>query len=397
MATKNENLLLLYCARITMSEIAMRRVKKLVAEALQWEQITHSAFSENIAPLLYLNLRDFEGANLVPQNTLDKLKKAYYANLARNIELFSELGRILNAFKTNNVDTMVLKGAALANTVYDNVALRSMADMDILVKENDLPHVKGIMSDLNYTVNTEVRSEEWYKKKHGFHLAPFKHKRKSVAVEIHWSIARQSFGININEWWKRARDVSIDNSPVFIPSAEHMLFHLCLHLHNQNYNIRIFKRGLCDIFETLQYYNKIINWDLFEEEIHSCKIVKPAHSILYLVREFFETADDRLVKINLDRIDLKFIHILKNKLLKYSAFPGPFIGLYATDHGLIHKCRVLFHSVFPEREVMVARYSIPSASKRIYFYYLIRPFALLLRYGKFVFGAFRIKKYSTED
>ena len=51
--------------------------------------------------------------NLFIQETLDKLKKAYYANLARNMYLFSELRRILEAFNNKKVDTMVLKGAAL--------------------------------------------------------------------------------------------------------------------------------------------------------------------------------------------------------------------------------------------------------------------------------------------
>jgi len=380
-----------------MSDIAMSRVKHIIAEPLQWERVVDSAFSENIAPLLYVNLKNFGEANLVPHETLDKLKKAYYANLGRNMYLFSELRRILEAFNNKKVDTMVLKGAALANTVYSDIALRSMCDIDLLVNQEDLSCVKGIMSDLDYAVNTEVRSEEWYIKKHGFHLAPFKHNNESIAVEIHWNIAKKSYNIDINKWWKRAITTEIDNYTTFIPSAEDMLLHLCLHLHHQNYNVQIIKRGLCDIYETIRYYKESIDWDLFEQKVHSCKIVKPTHSILYVIKEFYETGDDSLVQINLDHVDFKFINILKNKILKFSAFPGPFIGLYATDHGLIDKARVLFNAVFPEREVMVARYSIPSNSKRIYFYYLIRPFALLLRYGRFLFGVFRIKKYSLED
>jgi len=380
-----------------MSEIAMSRLKHLVAEPLQLEEVVDSALSENIAPLLYYNLKNFGEANLVPQETLDKLKKAYYANLARNMYHFSELRRILEAFNNKKVDTMVLKGAALANTVYGDIALRSMWDIDLLVKQEDLSCVRGIMSDLDYAINTKVRSEEWYIKKHGFHLAPFIHNRKSIAVEIHWNIAKKSYNIDIDKWWKRALTAEIDNYNTFIPSPADMLLHLCLHLHHQNYNVRIIKRGLCDIYETLKYYEESINWDLFEHEINLGKMVKPAHSILYVIKEFFETGDDSLVRINVNHIDLKFIKILKNKILKSSSFPGPFIGLYATDKRLSDKARILFNSVFPGREVMAARYSIPLNSKKLYFYYLIRPFALLLKYGKFLFGALRIKKYSVED
>jgi len=49
---------------------------------------------------------------------------------ARN---YAELGQLLRSLKDRGVEVIVLKGAALAETVWKNIALRPMADMDLLV------------------------------------------------------------------------------------------------------------------------------------------------------------------------------------------------------------------------------------------------------------------------
>ncbi len=48
------------------------------------------------------------------------------------------------------------------------------------------------------------------------------------------------------------------------------------------------------------------------------------------------------------------------------------------------KVKILLARIFPTREVMSDWYSIPSSSKKVYFYYLTRPYKLFLKYGKFI-------------
>ena len=391
----NENLLLLYLARKRIPETVRAHIRPLLAGSVPWESLVDAAFAESLAPLVYYNLKDLAEIHLVPQEALQKLKVAYYGNLARNTALFSELHRIMEACDNRNVDTMVLKGAALANTVYGNIALRSMFDIDILVQQKDLSCVRDIMFDLDYIVNTHVKSEEWYSRRHGFHLAPFVHKRKYINVEVHWNVAKKTFDIDINKWWKRAVRVAIDNYEALIPSAEDMLLHLCLHLHHQNYNVGIIKRGMCDIYETLHYYKGSINWALFEEEISLCKMTKPAHAVLHVLKKLYGSEDDSLLHVALDQLDKKFTNILEDKILKSSDFPGPFIQFYATER-LWDKVKSLSAIVFPEPEKMAAYYSIPLNSKKLYLWYLLRPFILVLHYWKILSEMYRTRKYSQE-
>jgi len=51
----------------------------------------------------------------------------------RNKRILQELGEILALFQPHNIPVIVLKGACLAHTVYQNIGLRVMLDLDLLV------------------------------------------------------------------------------------------------------------------------------------------------------------------------------------------------------------------------------------------------------------------------
>jgi hypothetical protein len=75
--------------------------------------------------------------------------------LARNIVLFSELEKILTSFDK----AIIIGGVGLAKTAYSNIGLRPMSDIDLLVKEKDLPSLKSVLENLGYRFENE-RSDE---------------------------------------------------------------------------------------------------------------------------------------------------------------------------------------------------------------------------------------------
>ena len=55
------------------------------------------------------------------------------------------------------------------------------------------------------------------------------------------------------------------------------------------------------------------------------------------------------------------------------------------------KVRKIFGAVFPAPAVISKRYTVPLSSKRLYLYYLKRPFDLLLKHGKIIAEIPRMK------
>jgi hypothetical protein len=345
-----------------------------------------SAFSQGIAPLLYNSLKGKPLKQCIPQKVMDTLKKAYHENIASNMYLYEELSRILKHFNDKGIKVIVLKGAALAKVVYKDIGLRSMADIDLLVRKEDLPYAKEILSDLNYVPKMLILSEEWHNKNH-HHLPAYIHREKSLIVEIHWDITKKPFDINIKKWFERAKDAEFNGYKVLIPSPEDMIIHLCIHLYNHGYHSRMILRELCDISETLNNYSGKFDWMLFQNEINCYRLQRPVYSILYLVKKFFDNVEIPFQAqfIEPSHINQKLLKILGKRMAIeddiFSAIPGGLIKSLAVN-SIRDKVRLLLPIIFPSREIMSKRYLASFCPGKIYFYFLIRPFKLFAKYGK---------------
>ncbi len=391
MNLSDENKLLLYCSQAAISEKRLSQMDELLSRSLNWKYITEAASSWNIAQLLYQNLKDPGNRGLVPPGVMEGLKQVYHTTVARNMLLYTELRNIVIAFQSAGVKVCVLKGAALAGIVYRDPGLRPMMDLDLLVRKEDLGTVHRVMTDLRYAAAAGSQSKQWYREKH-FHLPPYHHPEKPVVVEIHWHITENSFGLDINQLWKRTREVDLTGCRVLVLSPEDMLIHTCIHVYNHGYENAFFFRGLCDIAEIVRYYEAEINWELLSKEIKEHGIEKQVHSLLFLAGEFYEL-DRYLSAINLDRADHRFLTILKKSLFADQSRPSVlshFLKSMIFDT-FPEKARYLLSRIFPSREEMAKRYPVSASSRMMIFYYLVHPFQLMAKYGRSVIALYRGK------
>ncbi|HSE84410.1 MAG TPA: nucleotidyltransferase family protein [Thermodesulfobacteriota bacterium] len=417
MDVSNENKLILLCSRPKVSESALNQVKELVKLPLDWEEVLESASWHGVAPLLYHNLKGLYLSFAIPQKAMGQLKKAYHENLARNMYLYNELDRILESFDAKGINIIVLKGAALAGTVYGNIALRPMNDIDLLVKEEDIAYTEKTMSELGYLFQGE-KPLEWYRENH-FHLA-YIHPEKNVLVEIHWHIGRKSHpsqialtdtGI-IKRWWERAQSLQIANRKALMLSPDDLIFHLSLHFlkHRFMSQGRDFKSvftsrwaliQLCDIFLAINYYGDKINWTSLELESERCGVNGPVLSTLYIVGKFMGNADDSyksaVYEFTQKGLDKGLIELMERRLfIREDAIPGILFQSMLTDE-FYNKLKILLRGVFPQPEVLSKKYSLSLSSKRLYLYYLIRPFVVLLKYRKLIWKVLRSRKEIKEE
>ncbi len=156
---------------------------------------------------------------------------------------------------------------------------------------------------------------------------------------------------------------------------------------------------MCDIFQTLKYYKDEIDWKLFKCKTEKYGIDIPIHTSLFIVNKFIGENDDTLYNaLNIftsESLDNESLQLIEKKIFIREAnltlVPGHFIQSQAA-YGLKEKVGTLRSHIFPKREYISNIYFIPLSSKRLYLYYLIRPFSLLLKYGKIIFVIPRIKE-----
>lgn len=375
----NESRLLILCARHGIPGNKPEGISSLLSARIKWDGLLNAAISDGLAPFVHKSLKDIPEKTSVPQKVRDQLANIYHGNVARNTYIRSELERILRVFNEKGIEVMLLKGAALAGTVYGDIGLRAMSDIDLLVRPECLDRAKEIMSDLAYVFDSGARAEEWYKENH-FHLPPFVQKEKPIIVEIHWNVAENSLDINVNKWWERAKKIKLGEASALIPSPEDMVLHLCISIYHGNYN-KAALRGLCDIIHTIHCFSEEMDWKQFREAVGQSEIARPVYSILFLIRKYFDSSMQTLSWLDQVHLDFRFTAIVEKIIFNSDSDSYPlFMRSLAADTKW-KKTKIIFNAVFSSRDKMSERYMVQSDSAMVYLYYAYRPIELSVKYG----------------
>jgi len=131
----------------------------------EWNGFARRAEVEGVAPLVYAALRTGDGRQEtennrhpatpnIPTAAWEQLKSSYYRTAGYNTLLFRELERILAAFERADIPVILLKGAALAQTLYPDPALRPMSDLDLLVHPSAVSSAQRVLEYIGYRITT---------------------------------------------------------------------------------------------------------------------------------------------------------------------------------------------------------------------------------------------------
>jgi len=189
--------------------------------------------------------------------------KAYYATAARNLLIYNDLARALRALSEAGVPVIVLKGAALAETIYPSIAHRPMGDVDLLVRPEDRDQARAALEDAGYRFlpepqqrfspfDTEFTGEMAFRRNEG------------PLIELHWQLTpaewlRRLIALDTEALWRDAQPLEIGGVQALHLSPPDTLFHLCLHLTAHSY---VHPAGYRDIVQLLNHHQPF-PWSAF--------------------------------------------------------------------------------------------------------------------------------------
>ena len=369
------------------------KVKEILNDCLNWDYIVESSMRHAISPLLYWNLSKIDNGKDAPEEVMAKLRKLYYGNAARNMLLYDELSKVLKAFKDAGVNVIVLKGAFLAETVYKNIGLRPMGDVDLVIKKEDLQKVKKKLIQLRY--HASVYPTKWHEQwqNEWAEEIQYTNQDKNVRIDVHWNVQPPviPFQIDINTFWENAQPVKIAGVEALMLAAEDILLHLCLHSdkHINSSGAPSFQfKWYCDIAEVIRHYGEKINWKYLVQSTKNYGIEEPIYQSLYFVNKYLGAFvpmdvlnDLKTVKSSVNFEDIfRSSRTTEGDLKKKDQWReiNYLMRLTKVD-GIWNKARILFGDVFPCKEFMMQRYPIRN-KKLIGVYYLIR-FGTALHWG----------------
>jgi len=253
--------LVLCCARAPLlGDEHEAPLRDLLGRRLDWQRAGVIACQNRVGPLVYSALRRLP---MPPDATpaLEVVKCAYVATAARNAVLFGALKMVLEALSAGRTPVIVLKGAALAETVYPERALRPMADIDLLIREEDLEKAECQLRDIGYEVAHDPQTKTELRTRH--HHWVFRSARPvagGIPIELHWSLdpRGQPAGWDVRALFERATAASLAGADALILEPEDLILHLCRHLCRHRFNGGVI--ALCDIAAAISHYDGGVDW-----------------------------------------------------------------------------------------------------------------------------------------
>lgn len=384
-------------------------LRQLIKPSLDWQEISAIASWQGVAPLIYNNLKILDAASLVPGEFLGNVKDIYHASLIRNMYLHALLERVLRTFVKRDVACIVLKGMALANEIYRDIALRPMGDIDLLIRYDDLAVAESCLTELGFTLNTE-KPRNW-SLQHHYHIT-YLDPQQNVPIELHWHITHKrspsrvqiTDDILIDAWWDRASPSTIANRPALILSPGDQVFHLCQHFLKSRFSVGFVSKAgliqLCDIANTVAHYRDQIDWQQTRDDAEEYRMVSLVGAILELAAEIVHNnshalpVESRGISVH-DNHDLEMCRLMGSNLFERAYIDMSFSNnAFKTLEGNSIRERLsgLLSALFPDKAVLAEKYSVPVDSRKIYLYCLIHPFHQILRHRRFVSSISRLKK-----
>jgi len=225
-----EKQLLVCCARTRITPEIANAIRKILAGPVDWDYLLWEAEENSITPLLERHLSAI-APGAAPPAAQEQLKKTCRANTVRCLYLTAELINILRLFQAQNIPIIPYKGPVLAAQAYGDVALREFEDLDIILRQRDIPKAHEIIVSLGY------------KPKFDWILSPgaaaslvpgeynYRDEARRAMVELHTEITLRHFPTkpDLNAFIRNLAPVKLSDRDVLTFTAEDLLPMLCIH------------------------------------------------------------------------------------------------------------------------------------------------------------------------
>ena len=230
-ATRGENEFVLLC-ELAGAELAPGRTKPIAnwnLSAIDWGEFLRLAEHHGVLPLAARHLID--EARGLPLEIERSLRPLYQANLRRSLWFTAELARAIEHFERRHLRAVPYKGPVLAQSLYDDVGLRSFSDLDFLISPVDFERAKHALSEIGYHPAVDIPAPVERLWLRTAYERSFDGAAGKYLVELQWAVLPHFYAVDlrVDDLLGRAGRISIGAREVPCLSPEDSLLVLCLH------------------------------------------------------------------------------------------------------------------------------------------------------------------------
>jgi hypothetical protein len=319
-ALSPEERLLIYASRFAPEHPRGKIVDELLQSDLDWQQLYDRSIAHGLTPMLFKRLQEHTNWwSAVPEPFKVRFEEAYRRNLHRNQLLLEELERLLARLDKAGISVMLMKELHLLHTVYPDIGVRPVGDLDLLILKKDLIEAKSLLHKSGY--DSELRLNP-YKERYGFGYH-FVCSEKDIWVDLQWNLCQREWADGerksaefrgpIDEVWSRAKLGNLNDARAWRMSWEDLLFHLCLHAEGHGFEELV---QLYDIAHVVDGHGGQLDWQTVVATARASQVKGSIYTALRFVRDVLaaDVPDDVL-------------DMLRPDYLKFELYAATFLPL----------------------------------------------------------------------
>lgn len=189
--------LLLACTRWPQLPSDRDEIRSLLREELDADRVLALALHHRLVPLVAHTLSAAAQDDLpnAIQSLLDQLRQSAAANTYRGLRSLAEMRRLLHELESAGIPVRVLKGIPVAQTVFGDLSLRSVGDLDLLISEDHIVAADRVLRAAGYRGLFNV--EGFTPRRLAFYRTHWKdiaysNPDSGSEVDLHWRCFRNS-------------------------------------------------------------------------------------------------------------------------------------------------------------------------------------------------------------
>lgn len=258
---------------ISLIKSALLNKNEVTEEISDWSEIIKFALRHQIVSLIYYGVI-YSGVN-VPKDEFQIIENMALKNMSVDLNQIYAIKCLEEEFNHNQIDYMLLKGSVLKH-VYPKTDMRTMGDIDILIRTEQYKKISDIMIKLGYSFDAESSHDfEWTSK--------FAH------IELHKSMIPPhdaDFYKYFHSGWEKSNKCS-DDSYSYSISDEDQLIYVFTHFAKHYRSAGIGIRHMLDLWIILKEYTQI-NQDTVCEALESIGLLDFYKNIIYVLGVWFD-------------------------------------------------------------------------------------------------------------
>jgi len=256
---------------------------------VDWDRIFSEAAAHEVHTLIYPAVKRLAPPLQPPLDQMKKWGRRCLLSATRQLQYMNESYQVLHLLAESKIPVIVLKGLLLRE-LYPQPELRTMGDIDLLIKSDDVELAGRLLEAEGY-----IRGE---------HIGMVRAfiKPNSLAIDLHYGLLTLESSADLNDFethiWAHVNYCTVGGQLVLRLSVEDNLIYLLIHMVNHFRSSGFGLRQLCDVVLFVETYGPETDWNYFWGAIQAMGYETFSITILATCRQFLGLgmADSQLYK-----------------------------------------------------------------------------------------------------